>query len=185
MNLPNILSCSRYFLALPMAYLVWTQAWVAASIILWIAVATDLSDGYIARARNQTSALGGLLDHSSDAFFVTLLLFSLAHHNLIPVALPCIVIMAFAQYALDSRVLSGAPLRTSNLGQYNGISYFLLAGTPVMQRSLEINIIPEAYFPFIGWGLVMTTVISMVDRLVTLVTHIHKDKSDKLEQSID
>ena len=179
MTLPNFLSCSRYFLAFPMAYLVWEAQWVASAFILWIAIATDISDGYIARIRNQTSALGGLLDHSSDAFFVTFMLLALVHHDLVPVALPCFVLAAFLQYTLDSRALSGQPLRTSNLGRYNGISYFVMGGFPVTQNALQIQLIPEAYFPWIAWGLVITTAISMLDRLVTLLTSVNKARADK------
>lgn len=152
-----------------MAFLVLSGSWLLAAIVLWITIGTDIFDGYIARARNQTSALGGLLDHSSDAFFVAILLFALAQQGLVTVALPCLVIAAFLQYAFDSRVLSGQPLRTSSLGRYNGISYFLLGGFPVMQHALQITVIPETYFPWIAWGLVISTAISMLDRLITLL----------------
>jgi len=165
-----------------MAYLVWEEEWITAAVILWLAIATDIFDGRIARARNQTSALGGLLDHSSDAFFVTLLLIALSHHNLVPIALPCLVMAAFLQYTLDSQALSGKPLRTSSLGRYNGISYFVLGGFPIMQNALQITLIPEAYFPWIAWGLVLTTGISMIDRLVTLLTSIYKNSRTSLNK---
>ena len=178
-TLPNLLSCSRYFLAFPMAYLVLSRSWLLAAIVLWITIGTDIFDGYIARVRNQTTALGGFLDHSSDAFFIAILLFALAQQALVTVVLPCLVIAAFLQYAFDSRVLSGRPLRTSNLGRYNGISYFVLGGFPVMQHALQINIIPDSYFPWIAWGLVLSTAISMLDRLITLI------KSDRSNSTFD
>lgn len=152
-----------------MAYLVVSEQWLLAAIVLWITIGTDILDGYIARARNQITALGGLLDHSSDAFFVALLLFALAEQALVTIALPCFVIAAFLQYTFDSRALSGQHLRTSNLGRYNGISYFVLGGFPVMQHALHITIIAESYFPWIAWGLVLSTAISMLDRLLTPV----------------
>ncbi len=170
MTLPNILSCSRYLLAIAIAYLVWREHWVGAAIILWLAVFSDMADGYIARKRNQTTVLGGLLDHSADAFFVTLLLLSLANHGIIPIFLPLLVVAAFLQYTFDSRALSGRPLRTSSLGRYNGISYYLMGGLPVMQSALEIALVPDAAIPWIAWGLVITTAISMIDRLVSLIT---------------
>jgi len=125
MTLPNLLSCSRYILAFPMAYLVLKEAWIAAAIIFWIAVVTDVADGYIARVRDQSTALGGFLDHSSDAFFVILLLLALSHHELVSLVLPGFVAAAFLQYTFDSKVLEGRPLRTSSLGRYNGISYYI------------------------------------------------------------
>lgn len=152
-----------------MAYLVVSEQWFLAAIVLWITIGTDILDGYIARVRNQITALGGLLDHSSDAFFVAILLFALAEQALVTIVLPCFVIAAFLQYTFDSRALSGQPLRTSQLGRYNGISYFVLGGFPVMQHALHITIIPESYFPWIAWGLVLSTAISMLDRLLTPV----------------
>lgn len=160
-----------------MAYLVLSEAWLPAAIVLWITIGTDIADGYIARVRNQTTALGGLLDHSSDAFFVATLLFALAEQALVTIALPCLVVAAFLQYALDSRALSGQPLRTSKLGQYNGISYFVLGGFPVMQHALHIIIIDESYFPWIAWGLVLSTAISMLDRLFALLKTNRSDST--------
>ena len=158
-----------------MLYLVLYGHWSLAAIVLWITVGTDLLDGHIARARNQITALGGLLDHSSDAFFVSILLFAMTVHELVPIALPCLVILAFLQYTFDSHALSGHPLRTSNLGRYNGVSYFLLGGFPVMQNALHIHFIPDTYFLWIAWGLVLSTIISMLDRLFTL---LKKKQSD-------
>jgi phosphatidylglycerophosphate synthase len=168
-TIPNLLSCSRYLLAFPMAYLVLSEAWLPAAIVLWIAIGTDISDGYIARIRNQTTILGGFLDHSSDAFFVAILLFALAQQSLVTIVLPFMVVAAFLQYTFDSRALQGEPLRSSSLGRYNGISYFVLGGFPLMQHALHMVIIPDIYLPWISWGLVLSTAISMLDRLLTLL----------------
>ena len=78
---------------------------------------------------------------------------------------------AFIQYMLDSKALAGQPLKASSLGRYNGISYFVFAGFPVMQLTLGITLIPFSWFVWIGWGLVVTSIISMVDRLVTLLSN--------------
>jgi phosphatidylglycerophosphate synthase len=162
-----------------MAYLVLNEAWIGAAVVLSIAVVTDISDGYIARIRNQTTALGGFLDHSSDAVFVTLLLIALAEHGLVSLVLPVFVVAAFLQYTFDSKVLEGLPLRTSSLGRYNGISYFIFGGLPVMQNALQIYIIPDDYFPYLGWGLVLSTTISMLDRAYTLISKNSNASLDK------
>jgi phosphatidylglycerophosphate synthase len=169
--IPNLLSASRYLLAIPAGWLVWQQAWVPAVIVLWIAIATDIADGYLARRLNIQSNLGGLLDHSSDAIFVTSMLAALASLSLVPVVLPIMVIIAFLQYMLDSKSLSGKPLRSSQLGRYNGICYFIFAGFPVMQITLGITLIPFDLFIWFGWGLVLSTAISMIDRLATLLSN--------------
>ena len=153
-----------------MGLLVWQGSWILAAFVLWVAIATDIADGLLARRLGAESNLGGLLDHSSDAIFVTATLVGLTNHSLIPIALPFCVVLAFLQYMFDSRSLLGKPLRASRLGQYNGICYFVLGGFPIMQFSLQIFVFDAEFFFLLGWGLVLTTVISMLDRLITLLS---------------
>lgn len=170
-NLPNLLSLSRLVLAPVMVFAVYTSAWYFAVCLLWLAIATDVLDGYLARARNSASSLGGLLDHGSDAVFVTATIAALTSHDLAPVALAIVIPAAFIQYMLDSRALEGKPLRASMIGRYNGIAYFVFAGFPIMQITLDLTVLPFTWFTWIGWGLVVTTVISMTDRLVMLISN--------------
>ena len=171
LSLPNLLSLSRVGLAIIMAWNVYHSNWYISVAILWTAIFTDLLDGYLARKKNLTSAIGGLIDHGSDAFFVTFTIAALTHHEWAPVMLVCIIPAAFIQYMLDSKALAGQPLKASSLGKYNGISYFVFAGFPVMQLALGITLIPFDWFVWIGWGLVVTSAISMVDRLITLLSN--------------
>ena len=171
LSLPNLLSLSRVGLAIIMAWNVYHSNWYISVAILWTAIFTDLLDGYLARKKNLTSAIGGLIDHGSDAFFVTFTIAALTHHEWAPVMLACIIPAAFIQYMLDSKALAGQPLKASSLGKYNGISYFVFAGFPVMQLALGITLIPFDCFVWIGWGLVVTSAISMVDRITTLLSN--------------
>ena len=171
LTLPNLLSLSRVGLAIIMAWSVYHSNWYFAVTILWTAIFTDILDGHLARKKNLTSAMGGLMDHGSDALFVTLTIAALTHHEWAPIALVLVIPAAFIQYMLDSKALAGQPLKASLLGRYNGISYFVFAGFPVMQLTLGITLIPFSWFIWIGWGLVVTSVISMVDRLVTLLSN--------------
>jgi phosphatidylglycerophosphate synthase len=154
-----------------MAWNVYHSNWYISVAILWTAIFTDLLDGYLARKKNLTSATGGLIDHGSDAFFVAFTIAALTHHEWAPVMLVCIIPAAFVQYMLDSKALAGQPLKASSLGKYNGISYFIFAGFPVMQLALGITLIPFDWFVWIGWGLVVTSGISMVDRIITLLSN--------------
>ena len=77
---------------------------------------------------------------------------------------------------LDSKTLSGNPLRASYLGRYNGIAYYVFSGFPIMQTTLGITLIPFDWFIWIGWGLALSTAISMIDRLVTLLSNRSVDK---------
>ena len=159
LTLPNLLSLSRVGLAIIMAWSVYHSNWYFAVTILWTAIFTDILDGHLARKKNLTSAMGGLMDHGSDALFVTLTIAALTHHEWAPIALVLVIPAAFIQYMLDSKALAGQPLKASLLGRYNGISYFVF------------TLIPFSWFVWIGWGLVVTSVISMVDRLVTLLSN--------------
>jgi phosphatidylglycerophosphate synthase len=169
LTIPNLLSGSRVILAGLMFWGIYHSFWYFAVTVLWIAILTDIADGFLARKLEQTTPLGGLLDHGSDAIFVTVSLAALTTHGWIPLILVFMVPAAFVQYMLDSRALAGQPLRASQLGKYNGICYFVLAGFPIMQITLGITLIPFNLFIWLGWGLVLTTAISMIDRLVTLV----------------
>ena len=154
-----------------MFWSLYNSLWYVAVGILWTAIFTDIMDGYLARKSSSASSLGGLLDHGSDAVFVTLSIAALTTHGFAPQLLVLLIPVAFLQYMLDSKSLTGQPLRASQLGRYNGISYFVFAGFPVMQITLGITLIPFELFIWLGWGLVVTTLISIVDRLNTLFSN--------------
>jgi len=129
-----------------------------------LAVATDLADGPLARRRGDASPLGALLDHATDALFVSLGLAALAVVGRVPEPLPLLVLAAFVQYAIDSRALQGRRLRASRLGRWNGIAYYVLLGIPVVRDGLEIGWPADAWVGHFGWVLVATTLVSMTDR---------------------
>ena len=159
----------RFLLAALMFYFTVGAEWYYAVTVLWLAVFSDMLDGFLARKLNAVSSLGGLLDHGSDAVFVTATIAALTFHDFAPLLLPLLIPAAFLQYMLDSKALSGQPLKASFVGRYNGIAYYVFAGWPIMQYTLGITVIPFEWFYWIGWGLVGTTSISMIDRAVTLI----------------
>jgi len=164
----NALTTLRLVAAPLLALAVTGEEDLAAFVLFWIAVATDLLDGRIARHYGEASALGGLLDHATDAIFVTVGLGAFASRGEVPVVLPWMIAGAFIQYTLDSRALRGRPLRTSQLGRWNGIGYFVLLGVPVVRDGLGLGWPPGALVSFLGWLLVATTALSMADRLAAL-----------------
>ena len=73
-NLPNILTISRIVVipAIFMSVYITSMWWAILSAILFIVASiTDYFDGYLARARGETSALGRLLDPIADKLLVT------------------------------------------------------------------------------------------------------------------
>jgi phosphatidylglycerophosphate synthase len=132
-----------------------------------VAVASDLLDGRVARRYGESTALGGLFDHASDAAFVSAGLAALAARGEVPAPLPLLVAAAFVQYALDSRAAAGRPLRGSPLGRWNGIAYYALLGVPVVRDAAGLGWPPAPLVWALGLGLCATTVVSMLDRLRT------------------
>lgn len=168
-NLPNLLSISRAVLA-PLAFwLIVEGNWQSASWILLAALVTDLADGQLARRWQQTSPLGGLLDHGSDAVLVTSILAALAVQQYVTPLLPVLVILAFSQYTLDSKALQGQPLRASKIGRYNGILYFIVSGFPILQPVVGWYPLSDQHILWFSWLLVASTIASMTDRGIALI----------------
>jgi len=166
---PHFLSLTRLILGPLLAWLVVRGRPEPAVLVFVIAIATDFADGPLARRSGRASALGALLDHGSDAVFVTLGLGALAVMGLVPALLPPFVALAFLQYSLDSRALQGRVLRPSTLGRWNGIFYYVLVGSPIVRDTLGLAWPSDAFILVVGWMTLLSTLASMVDRLWVLL----------------
>ena len=140
-----------------------------ACLLLVLAIISDLADGPVARSAGQDSPAGGLLDHGCDALYVVTGLLALGSVSLVPILLPVLVALAFIQYVLDSSALQGHYLRTNKLGRYNGIAYFVLLAVALfaslMVRAETLQPVTNA----LGWMLIVSTTLSMSDRMWTLL----------------
>lgn len=135
-----------------------------AAFALAAAIATDFLDGVIARRRRTASTAGGVFDHTTDCLFVTSGLAAGASRGAFPWILPALVAAAFVQYVVDSYWLHrGRSLRTSRLGRWNGILYFAPLGGDVLIRLGVSGLRPV--LPLLAWALVVSTVLSMGERL--------------------
>ena len=165
----NALSLCRVLIAPLTAYCIVSKHWLPASLLVLLAIVSDLLDGYLARRHQVASALGGLLDHSSDAIFVSSCLFALAYNNVVPLLLPVLVLAAFLQYVLDSKALAGQVLRSNKLGRSNGIAYFVLVCLGTMGPLLIPTLMPASMLMWLGWLIILTTLLSMLDRLQAFI----------------
>ena len=138
--------------------------WTAAA-IFFIAVATDFADGFVARRFDETSALGRLIDHSTDAIFVSVGTAALAFQGVLPALLPTLIAASFLQYALDSRTRVVSGPRPSSLGRWNGIAYFVILAVPIVRDALGLGWPGPTLVLALGWLLVASTLASMADRL--------------------
>ena len=170
MTIANALTATRILLAGPFAYLMTRpEAWsaVLAGLVLVAAIATDLLDGPLARRRGTATAASGVFDHAADCLFVTIGLAATAARGAGPWILPPLVALAFAQYVADSYWgHPGRALRTSALGRWNGIVYFVPLAGDVLVRLGWGALAPVV--SGLAWALVASTVLSMGERLWAL-----------------
>jgi cardiolipin synthase len=161
----NGLTASRLVAAPLLALAILREAPGWALFVFVAAVLTDLLDGWVARRLGEASSLGGVLDHATDAAFVTAGTGALACSGEVPRILPWLIAAAFVQYAVDSRVAAGSSLRSSALGRWNGVAYFVVLGIPVVRDGLGLAWPGAPLVAAIGWALVATTLLSMAQRL--------------------
>jgi phosphatidylglycerophosphate synthase len=133
-------------------------------LVFWLAVGSDVADGWVARRYGEVTRLGGVIDHAADATFVSVGCLALAHIGVLPVALALLIVLAFLQYAADSRVVSTQRLRPSRIGRWNGIAYYVIVAVPIMRDALGLGWPTPGWVLALGWLLVAATLLSMLDR---------------------
>ena len=144
----NLLTAIRLLLVIPVALAIANAqlmtSWLLLALLL-IAIASDYFDGKLARALHIASARGMLFDHGTDFVFVTTALFALSTIDLAPLLLPLLIVVAFAQYVLDSYFLfKQKQLRMSFLGRWNGVLYFVPIVFLAASRLPFLEGIPES-----------------------------------------
>jgi CDP-diacylglycerol--glycerol-3-phosphate 3-phosphatidyltransferase len=135
-NLPNTLTIARiFFVPLLVAVLVqeriilhWNDAVitndVVALIIFWVAAATDMLDGYLARRWRQVTTIGTLLDPIADKLLVSAALISLVQERVVPGWLVVMLVgREFAVSGLRSiAAVEGYTIKASELGKTKTVS---------------------------------------------------------------
>jgi CDP-diacylglycerol---glycerol-3-phosphate 3-phosphatidyltransferase len=130
-NVPNTLTIARiFFVPILVAVLVqeriilhWNGAVitndVVALIIFWVAAATDLLDGYLARRWKQVTTIGTLLDPIADKLLVSAALISLVQQRVVPGWMVVLLIgREFAVSGLRSiAAVEGYTIKASELGK--------------------------------------------------------------------
>jgi phosphatidylglycerophosphate synthase len=161
----NGLTLLRLLFAPALAITILSGDAVAATVLFWLAVATDVADGRVARRFGEVSAHGRVIDHAADATFVSAGAAALAYTGALPVALAPLIAVAFLQYAAGSRFHSSREPRASRLGRWNGIAYYVVVAVPIIRDALRLSWPEPAWVEAFGWLLVATTLASIVSRL--------------------
>lgn len=169
LSVANALTLARLIISPINVWCILEGEFVFSSALFVIAVISDAFDGFFARRDANLSRIGGLFDHSADCFFVSSALFALAIHGSIPFLLPILVVLAFIQYVLDSRVFQREHLVPSKLGRWNGIGYFVIVGIVVGENALNFDWISNLWIRQIfSWVLIGSTILSSGERLFLL-----------------
>ena len=160
----NFLSALRFPLALALIPLLWHAHWLWALTLVLIAIASDVTDGYVARNFAHPTRLGGFLDHGSDAFLVVCGLGTFAARSDIPTVLPILISLAFFQYLWDSGAMTRGALRASLIGKMNGLAYIVFLVVLIGLNALQIRDQAHTLLTATAWILVVSTLLSKVDR---------------------
>jgi phosphatidylglycerophosphate synthase len=148
----NLLSASRIGLAF--AWLLAfnsgnTGALVLGSIAIAAAI-SDLLDGSIARRMGIVGGVGRWLDSLADIIFVLTALSCEAWAGAIPFYIPMLIAISFSQYAMDSMLLDGAPIK-SRLGHFGGVINFALVIVLALTPHVEMSeIMLRRLFPLLA-----------------------------------
>src|SRR3984885_7417037 len=131
MNIPNSLTLARIFFV-PLLVVLMVKERVlfhfngavvtndlVALMIFWVAAATDLLDGYLARRWQQVTTIGTLLDPIADKLLVSAALIALVQEHVVPAWLVVLLIgREFAVSGLRSIAASeGFTISASELGK--------------------------------------------------------------------
>jgi cardiolipin synthase len=92
MTVPNLLSMLRLALVPVFLYLLLTEKYLSAIVVLALSSLTDYLDGYFARKFNQVTRLGQLLDPAADRLYIFSTLVGLSITGIIPVWLALVII---------------------------------------------------------------------------------------------
>lgn len=92
LTVPNLLSMLRLAFVPVFLYLLLSERYLSAIVVLALSSLTDYLDGYFARKFNQVTRLGQLLDPAADRLYIFSTLVGLSITGIIPVWLALVII---------------------------------------------------------------------------------------------
>jgi cardiolipin synthase len=131
-TVPNVITILRFCLVPVFVWLVASERYLAAFIILAVLSSTDWVDGYIARRFNQVSTVGQWLDPVADRLSLVVVAVTLVATGIAPGWLVAALVIPDVMLGLTALALfRGSPeLEVTALGKVR--TALLLVGTPVL-----------------------------------------------------
>lgn len=164
----NGVTTLRVALIFPSVLAILFHDWALAAALFILVAASDMLDGWLARTLDQATPLGGLFDHATDAVYVSATTWAASVSGLLTPWLAPVIMIAFVQYALDSKALKGEHLRASKIGRLNGVAYFGLVGIVIASQAMEGRLL-DGPVQFAAWLLVASSIVSIMDRARALI----------------
>lgn len=160
LTLPNAISAARLLLVPVFAVLLVREQDLLALVVLAVAGASDWLDGVLARAMNQQSRLGELLDPAADRLFILVTLLALASREIVPWWLVVVLVGRDALLALVLVVLQVArigPLPVHFVGKAG--TFALLYAFPLLLLAQWDGVLGTAAgvtgWAFAWWGIAL------------------------------
>lgn len=117
-TIPNLVTLVRFVLLAPVCVLLLDGPDTLAVVLLLVWACTDWVDGLLARALDQTSRTGAIIDPIADRIGLAAIVLSLAVAGLLPwVALVLIVVLDVAMAVLATGAALGGRISVSPLGK--------------------------------------------------------------------
>lgn len=131
-TIPNLVTLLRFLLLAPVCLLLMDGPDTLAVVLMLVWASTDWIDGLLARALDQTSRTGAVIDPIADRIGLAAIVLSLALAELLPwAALMVIVVVDVAMAVLATSAALGGRISVSRLGKIRTFvlmaSVFLLA----------------------------------------------------------
>ncbi|MEY3430941.1 MAG: hypothetical protein RJB30_873 [Actinomycetota bacterium] len=159
-TVPNLLTGLR---ALGIPIFLWlilsAKAYPAAVIVLVIAGATDYFDGKLARALNQESRFGELMDPAVDRLYIAAVLIAMYATEVIPLLVLSLIVLrdiALAFLLLAMRRRGIPPFKVTYLGKAATFNILYALPLLLLTVSAEGNLAQAAFilgWAFAGWGI--------------------------------
>ncbi|MGO1481028.1 MAG: CDP-alcohol phosphatidyltransferase family protein [Brachybacterium sp.] len=164
-TIPNLVTLVRFVLLAPVCLLLLDGPDTLAVVLLLVWASTDWVDGMLARALDQTSRTGAIIDPIADRVGLVAIVLSLAVADLLPwAALAIILAVDVAMVALATQAALGGRISVSWLGKIRTFvlmsSVFLLVAAAAWVPSL----VPAAQVLF--WVGVVLQVVSGADYII-------------------
>jgi cardiolipin synthase len=157
LTVPNLLSMLRLAFVPVFLYLLLSERYLSAIVVLALSSLTDYLDGYFARKFNQVTRLGQLLDPAADRLYIFSTLVGLSVTGIIPVWLALVIIGRDLVLAIAYPILANhgyGPLPVHYLGKTG--TFALLYAFPLLLMAYIFEpaafILEPLAWAFALWG---------------------------------